>query len=117
TPPHDYGGTPGPARKPGDGSYGRPLLFRPAAVLAPAESAATRERLSNELSGITSAEQLTDWAFQQLPIKNTLSADDARMVEEAFQARLPELARSDTSVADPAPSGSGKDAADSAAQS
>src|SRR5439155_3597122 len=84
---------------------------------APAESAATRERLSNELSGITSAEQLTDWTFRQLPIKNTLTADVARMVEEAFQARLAELARSDMSVADPAPSGSDKDAADSAAQS
>ena len=108
------GGAPAPAPKPGNGSYGKPLLRRPTApVLAPAESAAMRERLSGVLAGLTSAEQLTDWALRHLPIKNTLTADDARMVEEAFQARLAELARSDTSVADPSPSGADKDAADS----
>jgi hypothetical protein len=105
-PLHDYGGVPPPAPKAGNGFSRKPLPRRCGSVLAPAQSAAMRERLSAGL--ITSAEQMTDSAFRQLPIKNTLTADDARMVEEAFQARLAELARSDTSVAEQPPSSADK---------
>ena len=47
-----------------------------------------REQLIGALSGITSSEQLTEWAYRQLPIKNTLAADDAIAVEEAFRAKV-----------------------------
>jgi hypothetical protein len=57
-------------------------------MLPPEESAATLERLRGELADLTSAEQLTDWAFRQIPVKNTLTAEDARLIEEAFQAKL-----------------------------
>lgn len=60
-------------------------------VLSIADSAESREKLIRGLSGITSAEQLTQWAYQQLPVKNTLSADDAKILEQAFRERLEDL--------------------------
>jgi hypothetical protein len=59
--------------------------------------------LSRELAGLISAEQLTDWALRQLPIKNTLTVDDAQMIEDAFQARLQGVAQPAEGAADPAP--------------
>ena len=56
------------------------------------KSNAMREKLLRELSELVSAEQLTEWSYRSLPIKNTLMADDARIVEEAFQAKLMDLA-------------------------
>jgi hypothetical protein len=41
-----------------------------------------------ELELITTSEQAIAWARQSLPAKNTLTADDARIVEEAFQAKM-----------------------------
>jgi hypothetical protein len=55
-------------------------------------SNALRKKLIRELSELASAQQLTDWSYRSLPIKNTLAVDDARMVEEAFQAKLMDLA-------------------------
>src|SRR5262249_24173699 len=43
-----------------------------------------------ELGGIPSAEGLTEWAYQKMTIKNSLTVDDARAVEAAFEARLNE---------------------------
>jgi hypothetical protein len=61
------GGAPAPAPIPRNGSYRTPLPRRPAPILAPAESVATREMLNGELAGITSAEQLTDRALTEEP--------------------------------------------------
>jgi hypothetical protein len=44
---------------------------------------------------LVSAEQLTEWFQRSLPIKNTLAVNDARIVEEAFQAKLIDLASAD----------------------
>jgi hypothetical protein len=57
-------------------------------VLAPDQSAILRERLLGQLVTINSADKAALWARQNLPAKNTLTAGDARIVEEQFQARL-----------------------------
>jgi hypothetical protein len=38
--------------------------------------------------GVASADAAADWASQNLSLKNTLTAEDARIVEEQFQAGL-----------------------------
>src|SRR5262249_27704823 len=58
------------------------------AVLAAHESAILRERLVAELPSIHSADDAAAWAHRSLPAKNTLTAGDAKIVEERFQARL-----------------------------
>ena len=60
----------------------------PRVLLTANNSKALREKLLGELTESVSAEQLTEWSFRSLPIKNTLAVDDARIVEEAFQAKL-----------------------------
>jgi hypothetical protein len=71
---------------------------RPPRVLLSGEnSTALREQLVGQLSELASAEQLTEWSYRSLPIKNTLAGDDARIVEEAFQTKLIDLANADAS--------------------
>ena len=67
-----------------------------AAILAPDQSALLRDRLVGEVAGIPSADQAAAWAREVLPAKNSLSAADAKAVEEAFERKLSELAESDT---------------------
>jgi hypothetical protein len=57
-------------------------------VLPPDQSAALRERLVGELAALNSADEAAAWAHRNLPAKNTLTANDAQIVEERFQARL-----------------------------
>jgi hypothetical protein len=72
---------------------GRKTPVRAPRILLTAEnSTAMREKLLKELPVLVSAEQLTEWSYRSLPIKNTLTVDDARIVEEAFQTKLVDLA-------------------------
>src|SRR5260370_6149271 len=57
-------------------------------VIAPDESATVRERLVAELSAINTADEAAVWAQRNLPVKDTLTAGDAKILEERFQARL-----------------------------
>src|SRR5262245_39635823 len=57
-------------------------------VLTPDQSAILRERLLGQLVAINSTDEAALWARQNLSSKNTLTAGDARIVEEEFQARL-----------------------------
>jgi hypothetical protein len=57
-------------------------------VLTSDQSAALRERLLAQLVAINSADEAAIWARQNLSAKNTLTADDARMVEEEFQTKV-----------------------------
>jgi ERF superfamily len=57
-------------------------------LLAPNESATLRERLIGELSAINSADEAATWAHRNLPAKNSLTGEDAQIVEARFQARL-----------------------------
>jgi hypothetical protein len=54
-------------------------------------SGALRDQLLGELKVVGSAEEAADWAHRILGAKNTLTAGDARQVEDAFQARLATL--------------------------
>jgi ERF superfamily len=57
-------------------------------VLASDQSATLRERLVAGLPIISSADDAADWAQRNLPLKNSLTAGDAHIVEAQFKARL-----------------------------
>jgi hypothetical protein len=59
-----------------------------APVLTPDQSAMVRERLLAQLVAINSTDEAVAWARRNLSTKNTLTAGDARIVEEQFQAGL-----------------------------
>src|SRR5262252_885683 len=67
---------------------GKPSLASARPVLAPEQSAILRERLLDQLVAIGSADEAAIWAQRNLPAKNTLTAIDAKIVEERFQDRL-----------------------------
>jgi hypothetical protein len=67
----------------------------PRIILATDQSAALRERLLSEITGITSADQAPGWARHVLTAKNTLTAADAKVVENAFECKLAKLAEAD----------------------
>jgi hypothetical protein len=58
-----------------------------------------REKLLTELGTIISADLAAIWAQQALTAKNSLTAADAKLVEDAFEHRLSELAPSQTADA------------------
>jgi hypothetical protein len=60
-------------------------------VLGEQLSASLRESLIGQMAAISSADEAAAWARRSLPAKNTLTAADARMVEQRFQARLSEI--------------------------
>src|SRR5271166_3451709 len=68
-------------RHPSKGSVHSPPL------LAPDESTKLRQRLLDEMSQIDSDEALALWAYRSLPLKNTLTADDAQAIEAAYLAK------------------------------
>jgi len=57
-------------------------------VLTSDQSAILRERLLGQLVAINSTDEAAAWARQNLSAKNTLTTEDARIVEEEFQTRL-----------------------------
>lgn len=62
-----------------------------APVLSSPPSAELRERLLDELAGLSSEEALSTWAKVSLPLKNTLTKSDAQAIEAAFRSRLSDL--------------------------
>jgi ERF superfamily len=81
-------------RKPGNGRV-RGAAMVGAAVLDVGQSAALRERLLAEIGKITSLDLAPSWAHGALAGKNSLTAADAKAVEDAFELRLSELSRSE----------------------
>jgi hypothetical protein len=73
-------------RKPPNGSVHKPRQPKP--VLATEPSAALRDQLIAEIPKLKDGEELALWAHRHLPAKNTLTADDARAIEAAYQAAL-----------------------------
>ena len=77
---------------PGSGANGegrrKPRRAPSRATLEPEASAALREQLLADLAGLARPKELDRWAQSCLPTKNTLTANDARLVEEAFQGKL-----------------------------
>jgi ERF superfamily len=73
-------------RKAPNGSIHKPRQTR--SVLAPEASAALRDQLIAEINGLKYGNDLALWAKRRLPAKNTLTADDAVAVENAYRAVL-----------------------------
>jgi len=78
------------AEKKESGSH-RPIV-RPSTLIAPDQSARVRDRLLGEVASLRSADAAANWARHGITAKNSLTAADARAVEEAFGPRLSELA-------------------------
>src|SRR6516164_2773902 len=64
-------------------------------TLDPEQSAALREKLLIEVGNITSADLAAVWARATLAAKSSLTAADAKLVEDAFERRLSELPSSE----------------------
>jgi hypothetical protein len=69
------------------------------ATLDSDQSAELREKLLIELKNVTSADRAANWAQEKLASKNRLIAADAKLVEDAFEHRLSDLAPSETAEA------------------
>src|SRR5215813_13172051 len=95
-----------PPRKPGNGQRRNSMHGERPAPLVSEQSAVLREKLLGELGTITSADFAAIWAQEALAAKNSLTAADAKLVEDAFEHRLSELAPAATAEAadDTAPS-------------
>ena len=85
-----------PSRKPGNGQRRHGMNGARPSTLEPEQSAALREKLLTALGSITSADSAALWAQETLVAKNRLAAADAKLVEDAFEHRLSELAPSET---------------------
>jgi ERF superfamily len=92
----DRGGNPsGPAtglrfppRGRGNGRARQGINATGVAGLSADQSAALRDRLMVELGELQSQDSATSWAQGALAAKNRLSADDAKVLEEAFEQKL-----------------------------
>lgn len=73
-----------------NGSIHKPRPAKP--VLPVAESATLRDQLLLEMASLHDSEELALWAHRRLPTKNTLTTDDARIIDAAGQ-RLLEICR------------------------
>jgi ERF superfamily len=78
-------------------------------ILDPAQSAQLREELLVEVGSIASADLAATWAGGALAAKNSLTAADAKLVEDVFERRLSELSHLPSSDA-AAPSNDGSSA-------
>jgi hypothetical protein len=86
-----------PARTPGDG-HARGGRKGEMVALDPEQSAALREKLLTEVGNIPSADFAAAWAREALSAKNSLTATDAKLVEDAFERRLSEIPSSDAAA-------------------
>jgi hypothetical protein len=76
-----------------NGSRGRRRPPASKLLLQPDASAVVREQLMTELAAITTADEAAVWAQRKLPAKNTLTPDDAEVIEQAFRAKLQSVER------------------------
>jgi hypothetical protein len=60
-------------------------------ILPPDQSALQRDRLLGEVACLRSGEDAAVWAQLSLPAKNTLTSDDAKIVEASFRAKIEAL--------------------------
>jgi len=73
-------------RTPSNGSIHKPS--QPKSVLTSEASAALRDQLIAEIADIKHEVELALWAHRQMPSKNSLTPDDARTLESAYQLKL-----------------------------
>src|SRR6516165_8753649 len=86
-----------PKETPGNG-HGRGSRKNESVTLGPEQSAALREKLLAEVGNITTADLAAAWAREALTAKNSLTAADAKLVEDAFERRLSQLPLSDAAA-------------------
>jgi hypothetical protein len=79
-------GAPPASRSSGNGRA-RGAVKTNVAVLAPDQSAVLRDRLLGEVAAITEGDKAAIWARGVLAAKNSLTAADAKLVEDAFEQR------------------------------
>jgi len=100
------------SRLPIGNGYGRSVTrAEPRVVLAVDQSAALRDRLLAEIGNISSTELAASWARAALGAKNSLTAGDAKVVEDAFEQRLSQLRSSSEAAMSSDAHGSGPEAA------
>jgi hypothetical protein len=85
-----------PSRSHGNGRLRGAERTLSAPVLSPDQSAALRDRLLGEVAGLHSQESATNWAQGALAAKNRLNAEDAKLLEKAFEKRLSEFLPSES---------------------
>src|SRR5262249_30043636 len=79
----------GQSVQPGSGAHHAKATSTPSRpALEPKASAALREKLTAELKSVSSLENAADWAHRVLSAKNSLTAADAKHVEQAFHSKL-----------------------------
>jgi hypothetical protein len=83
----------------------RPRASGATSVLGVQLSASLRESLIEQLTAINSADEAAAWAHRNLLAKNTLTAADAKMVEQRFRARLSAIGPSHETCDRPAEGG------------
>jgi hypothetical protein len=77
-----------PSQTQGNGKV-RGAVKTPSPMVLPVdESAALRDRLLSEVAGLASQDSATSWAREALVSKNSLTATDAKMLEDAFEQKL-----------------------------
>jgi ERF superfamily len=91
-----HGQPPVQLRKPANGQRRHGMDGERPSTLEPEQSAALREKLLTAVGSITSADNAAIWAREALAAKNRLATADAKLVEDAFEHRLSELAPSAT---------------------
>ena len=98
-----------PRREPGNGRGRGSTKNEPRVILDSAQSADLRDKLLIEMENIASADLAATWAGEALVAKNSLTAADARLVEDAFERKLSDLPSSDAAAlsndGSPAPQG------------
>src|SRR5262249_54426985 len=87
-----------PPRMPGNGRARGSRKGEIPLALDPEQSAALREKLLTQLRNIASADLAAAWAREALSAKNSLTATDAKLVEDAFERRLSELPSSEAAT-------------------
>jgi ERF superfamily len=91
-------GLPLPSQSPGTGKVRGAARNPIPVVLAVDESAALRERLLSEIAGLASPEGATSWARAAIATKNTVTAADAKLLEDAFEQKVAALSPADAAT-------------------
>jgi hypothetical protein len=78
----------------GNGGLRSSTKGEPAEVLDADQSAALRDKLVAEVASLASTDAAAPWASRVLPLKNSLTTEDARLLEEAFEQKLSGLSLS-----------------------
>src|SRR5262249_11193887 len=94
----DDGNSPDQSRGTGYGRGRGSTKSGPRVILDPAQSAELRDKLLTEVESIASANLAATWAGEALAAKNSLTAADAKLVEDAFERRLSEFPSSEAAA-------------------